>query len=139
MKWETNKQTGKKKKKEKKRKEKKSKVKKERKKERKKEANSAEIHKLIEANNKPHDIVIYTRVWSPVTTSLVRDSLSSKVKGLYTRAVEPKKSPSLDRPCKQAAQHAIKWLDHPRRRNVTTSMVGLKMVTYAKISPCQKW
>ena len=26
-------------------------------------------------------------------------------------------------------------MHHPRRRNVTTSMVGLKMVTYTKISP----
>ena len=32
-----------------------------------------------------------------------------------------------------------KWLaDYPRRRNATTSMAGLRMVTYAKFSPKKK-
>ena len=52
---------------------------------------NAEVKMLVEANNKPHDIVIYT------DGSVTRDlsgwgSLSSKVEGLCTKTVEPTES-----------------------------------------------
>ena len=50
---------------------------------------SAEVEILVEANSKPHDIVIYTQSQG---TGLVGGSQSSREEGLYTKTVEPTES-----------------------------------------------
>ena len=44
---------------------------------------SAEVQMLVEANSKPHDIVIYTN------SSVTKDLRSSRVEGLCTKTVDP--------------------------------------------------
>ena len=54
---------------------------------------TAEIQMLVEASSKPNDKGIYTG-GSVTRASLVGDSQSSRVEGLYTKTVEPTESRS---------------------------------------------
>ena len=50
----------------------------------------AEVQMLVEANSKPHDIMIYAA--QSQGTGLVGGSRSSRVEGLYMRTVDPTES-----------------------------------------------
>ena len=83
---------------------------------------SAEVQMLVEANSKPHDIVIYTdgsvtrgrRGWG---------SRSSRVEGLCTKTVKPTVTTSSLTMKAEAVTHAIQWLASQRDAQITHAII----------------